>query len=263
MSFSSEIKQEIGTINNLSKKEQIKYELIGYLISSNSEINKNKIKYATESDYNINRFSKILLNLQVEHDIEMSGKLFVITSDFPKIEEIQIKKDIIEIRNNNELFSEKEENKKAIIRGMFLGSGSINNPKNKYHFEISFSSENNLKFAIELINTFNIKIKKLITKDKFSIYIKEGEEISKMLAVIGANKGVMKFEDIRIEREMRGKINRLVNCETANINKTINASIEQIEAIEKLKKEKKFNKLNDNLKEIAELRIVFPDLSLI
>ena len=263
MSFSSEIKQEIGTINNLSKKEQIKYELIGYLISSNSEINKNKIKYATESDYNINRFSKILLNLQVEHDIEMSGKLFVITSDFPKIEEIQIKKDIIEIRNNNELFSEKEENKKAIIRGMFLGSGSINNPKNKYHFEISFSSENNLKFAIELINTFNIKTKKLITKDKFSIYIKEGEEISKMLAVIGANKGVMKFEDIRIEREMRGKINRLVNCETANLNKTINASIEQIEAIEKLKKEKKFNKLNDNLKEIAELRIEFPDLSLI
>ncbi len=263
MSFSSEIKQEIGTINNLSKKEQIKYELIGYLISSNSEINKNKIKYATESDYNINRFSKILLNLQVEHDIEMSGKLFVITSDFPKIEEIQIKKDIIEIRNNNELFSEKEENKKAIIRGMFLGSGSINNPKNKYHFEISFSSENNLKFAIELINTFNIKIKKLITKDKFSIYIKEGEEISKMLAVIGANKGVMKFEDIRIEREMRGKINRLVNCETANLNKTINASVEQIEAIEKLKKEKKFNKLNDNLKEIAELRIEFPDLSLI
>ena len=84
-----------------------------------------------------------------------------------------------------------------------------------------------------------------------------------MLAVIGANKGVMKFEDIRIEREMRGKINRLVNCETANLNKTINASIEQIEAIEKLKKEKKFNKLNDNLKEIAELRIEFPDLSLI
>ena len=72
----------------------------------------------------------------------------------------------------------------------------------------------------------------------------------------------MKFEDIRVEKEMRGKINRLVNCETANLTKTINASVEQIEAIEKLKREKRFSKLNDNLKEIAELRVKNPDLSL-
>ena len=254
MSFSSDVKKEIGTINNLAKKEQLKHELIGYLISSNCEISKNKIKYATESDYNINRFSKVLANLEIEHDIEMNGKLFVIIADIPKIDEIEVKKENIEIRDNEKLFAEKEENRKAIIRGMFLGSGSINNPKNKYHFEISFSSQSNLKFAINLIEEFQIKLKKLI--------IKEGEEISKILALIGANKAVMKFEDIRIEHEIRGKINRLVNCETANLNKTLNASVEQIEAIEKLKKEKKFNKLNDNLKQIAELRIKYPDLPL-
>ena len=166
------------------------------------------------------------------------------------------------IKNAKKIYNESEENKRSIIRGMFLGSGSINNPQNKYHFEMSFSNKENLNFASNLINTFEIKHKKLITKDKFCIYIKEGEEISKILALIGANRAVMKFEDIRVEKEMRGKINRLVNCETANLTKTINASVEQIEAIEKLKREKRFSKLNDNLKEIAELRVKNPDLSL-
>ena len=96
-----------------------------------------------------------------------------------------------------------------------------------------------------------------------SVVVKEGEEISKILALIGANKAVMKFEEIRIQREMRGKVNRLVNCKTANLNKTINASVEQIAAINKLKENGKFNKLNENLKEIAELRIENPDMSLI
>ena len=76
-------------------------------------------------------------------------------------------------------------------------------------------------------------------------------------------KAVLKFEDIRIQREMRGKVNRLVNCETANLNKTINASVEQIAAINKLKKTGKFNKLNDNLKEIAILRLENPDMALV
>ena len=267
MSFSSEVKKEIGTINNLAKKEQIKYELIGYLLSSNCEMQKvgrkTKLKFKTESDYNINRYSKILTNLDIKHDIEMSGNFFVIISDVPEIEEIIEKESFIEVSNSKEIIEKSDEIKKCIIRGMFLGSGSINNPENKYHFEISFSSEKNLELATALIAHFQIKNKKLKTKDKLAIYIKEGEEISKMLALMGANKAVMKFEDIRIEREMRGKINRLVNCETANLNKTLNAAVEQIEAIERLKKKRKFGKLNKNLKEMAKLRLEFPDLSLI
>lgn len=266
MSFSSEIKQEIGTLNNLAKKDQIKFELLGYLVTSNCDVVKRarteKLKFATESDYNINRYSKLLSNLKVEHDIQMSGNLFVIFSNAPELEELQFNEQGVIIKNAKKIYNESEENKRSIIRGMFLGSGSINNPQNKYHFEMSFSNKENLNFASNLINTFEIKHKKLITKDKFCIYIKEGEEISKILALIGANRAVMKFEDIRVEKEMRGKINRLVNCETANLTKTINASVEQIEAIEKLKREKRFSKLNDNLKEIAELRVKNPDLSL-
>ena len=120
-----------------------------------------------------------------------------------------------------------------------------------------------MKIVEEILKILGVNVKEIELKNKYSIYIKEGEESSKILAVIGANKAVLKFEDIRVKREMRGKLNRLVNCETANLNKTINASIEQIAAIKKLKKEGKFNKLNDNLKEIANLRIENPDMSLI
>ena len=158
---------------------------------------------------------------------------------------------------------DKEECLRAIIRGLFLGSGSINNPENKYHLEIVLNQEDNLDYAKEILKKLGISSKKMITKNKYSIYIKEGEEISKFLALIGANKAVMQFEDIRIQKEMRGKVNRLVNCETANLNKTINASIEQIAAIKKLKQTGKFNKLNDNLKEIANLRLENPDMSLV
>lgn len=129
--------------------------------------------------------------------------------------------------------------------------------------EITFLNEENLETIEQILNTLNVKVKKMRTKNKYSIYIKEGEEISKFLALVGANKAVMQFEDIRIQREMRGKVNRLVNCEAANLNKTINASVEQIAAIKKLQNSGKFNKLDDNLKEIAILRLENPNMSLI
>ena len=105
---------------------------------------------------------------------------------------------------------------------------------------------------------------KVIEKNKeYTIYLKDGEEISKTLALLGANKSVLKFEEIRVKREMNNKVNRLVNCETANMNKTMNASIEQIEIIRKLKQNGKFEKLEEPLKEIAELRLQNPSASLI
>ena len=93
--------------------------------------------------------------------------------------------------------------------------------------------------------------------------LKDGEEISKTLALLGANKSVLKFEEIRVKREMNNKVNRLVNCETANMNKTMNASIEQIEIIRRLKQNGEFEKLEEPLKEIAELRLQNPSASLI
>ncbi len=286
MSFSSDIKQELNKTSNLANKELVKYELIGYLISGNIDvIGKNKIKFSTESDYNINRFSKLLSNLNIYHQIEIIGKNFVITTkieninkiqDIAKIESKTKAKDINEIEDVDKIIEIKEsvvylknivdenqENLKSIIRGVFLGAGSINNPERKYHLEILVSNVENMKKIVKILNMFEIKVKTLENQNKYSIYIKESEEISKFLALIGASKAVLRFEDIRIQKEMRGKVNRLVNCETANLNKTINASIEQISAIEKIQKAGKFNKLDENLKEIAILRLENPDMSLI
>ena len=261
MSFSSDIKQELNKTSSLVNKELVKYELIGYLISGNIDvIGNNKIKFSTESDYNINRFSKLLSNLNINHQIDIVGKNFVITAKIEILDKIEIKQNTIYLKD---VTGENQENLKSIIRGVFLGAGSINNPERKYHLEIVLSNIEIMEEIVEILNIFEIKVKTLESKNKYSIYIKESEEISKFLALIGASKAVLKFEDIRIQKEMRGKVNRLVNCETANLNKTINASIEQIEAIEKIQKAGKFNKLDDNLKEIAILRLENPDMSLI
>ena len=262
MSFSTDVKQELSKVNNLADKKQVKYELLGYLTTYNTHIiNSKTIRYATESDYNINRFSKLLDNLSLEHKIEIEGNLFVITFNFQKISEIKIEEKSIIISINLFLEDIKEEYIKSFIRGTFLGSGSITNPEVAYHLEINFNSKRNSDLLEKLLKKSNIEVKRFSQKSKHSIYIKEGEEISKILALMGASKAVLKFEDIRIKKEMRGKVNRLVNCETANLTKIINASVEQINAIKKLKENGKFSKLNDNLKEIANLRLEYPDIS--
>ena len=122
------------------------------------------------------------------------------------------------------------------------------------------------KLNNELDEIKDIENDKYLIEEKnkeYTIYLKDGEEISKTLALLGANKSVLKFEEIRVKREMNNKVNRLVNCETANMNKTMNASIEQIEIIRKLKQNGKFEKLEEPLKEIAELRLQNPSASLI
>ena len=260
MSFSQDVKQELSKINNLANKNQLKYELIGYLISINSSvIRKDIIRYATENEYNINRLSKLLNNLNVNYNIEMEGNLFVIKLNLKEKNIVSIKEKNINVLEDVDL---KEDEKKSLIKGAFLGAGSINNPENKYHLEIVFSNQKNQEYILKLLKEFGFSFKTLKRKDKNFIYIKEGEEISRFLALLGANKAILKFEDIRVKREMRGKVNRLVNCKSANLNKTINASVEQIEAIKKLQKDNKFNVLDDNLKEIAMLRLANPDMPL-
>lgn len=266
MSFSSNIKEELSKISNLSNKECVKAEFIGYLITNNVSIIRNKIKYSTENQYNINRFNKILTNLNIDYNIELQGKVYAITFKKQEISlleyienNVQIIKDDINVFIGNQI----ELMYKAIVRGAFLGGGSLNNPHNKYHLEILFSTYNNATFILEILKEFNVQAKLLEREKSYSIYIKEAEEISKFLALIGANKAVLEFEEIRVIRETRNNINRLVNCETANLNKTINAAVEQINAINYIKEKGKFDSLSDNLKEIANLRIKNPDANLI
>ena len=124
-----------------------------------------------------------------------------------------------------------------------------------------FNSKEKAEQLKEIIQNFGINIKFTKKNSNYMLYLKDGEEISSFLALIGANKSVIKFEEIRVMKETRNNINRLVNCETANLNKIIDASVRQINAIEKLKKEKKFENLPENLKELAELRTKNPEAS--
>lgn len=246
MSFSSEVKQELSSINTYSKANLIEAELIGYLMSANVKDENEKIEFITENEFNIERIYKILFKLKIEYEPETRRKTFVAKINKPNL------------KNVEEL--EKEEEKKALIRGIFLGSGSINDPTKKYHLEILLKNKDIAQYIQNILKSFNIKAK--ILEMNNTIYIKEGEEISKFLAFIGAQKAVLKYEEIRVMREIRNNVNRQVNCETANLNKTISASVMQIEAINYLKKIKKYEELPSNLLEIAELRLEYPEMSL-
>lgn len=264
MSFSKDIKEELSKLNTLSNKENVKFELIGYLISNNTSTIKEKIRYSTENEYNINRFNKILNTLKIDYKIEFQGKVYSIIFKKVNLNEMEYKENKIQINIGNEIDIKKDELMlKSLARGCFLGGGSLNNPNTKYHLEILFSTLKNAKTVLEVLKKFGIEAKLFERKNSTSIYIKEAEEISKMLAFIGANKSVLNFEEIRVMRDTRNNINRLVNCETANLNKTINAAIEQIEQIEYLQKIGEFDNLPDNLKEIAILRKENPDVSLV
>ena len=149
------------------------------------------------------------------------------------------------------------------IREAFIKSGSMNDPNKKYHLQIMFKSKKKAEEMQILLNNFNIHAKVIKKEKEYMLYLKDGEEISEFLALIGANSSVIKFEEVRVIKETRNDINRLVNCETANLNKTINAAVKQIEDIKLIKKKHKFSSLPENLQEIAELRIANPDVSLV
>ncbi len=273
MSFSSELKESLSKIPNLKNKELVKFELIGYLISNNTTCDKKNIYYSTINEYNINRFSKLLSNMEISNfKIDIKGKNYIITlQKISQLQEVEYKEKDIEIsldfekqiQNLNNMKEQEEMAIKALTRGIFLGSGSVNNPENKYHLEIILSNKRNAQIIKNLLSKMQIHLKELERKNGYSLYIKEGEEISKFLAFIGANSSVIKFEEIRVIREIKNNVNRKVNCETANLNKTINAAVRQIEAIKKLKETGKFKNLSDNLKEMANLRLENPDSSLV
>ncbi len=152
--------------------------------------------------------------------------------------------------------------KKAYLRGAFLGGGSVSDPEKSYHLEFIARSENYGKSLCKLIREFDLHAKLIERKNNYVVYLKEGEHIVNLLSLIGAHTALLNLENIRIYKDMRNNINRLVNCETANLSKTINASIRHIENIEYIRDNIGFSNLPPSLKEIALLRLSHPDASL-
>lgn len=151
---------------------------------------------------------------------------------------------------------------RAYIRGGFLAVGSITSPEKAYHLELSFTDKNIALEYMEFMKEFDLKPKHLSRKGYEIVYLKEGQDIVDFLNVIGAHQGLMEMENIRILKDMRNQVNRIVNCETANLGKIVNASLKQVDFIKHLDNTTGIENLPAGLKEIARLRLEFPEASL-
>lgn len=156
-----------------------------------------------------------------------------------------------------------EQKARSYLRGAFLAAGSVNHPEsNSYHLEIYSATKDHNLGICQLMNMFGLNAKTVNRRNGYISYIKEAEKISDFLAAIGASSALLEFEDVRIVRDLRNSVNRLVNCENANMNKTIDASQRQIEAIKKIDRIQGLASLPEKLQEVAHFRLENPDMSL-
>lgn len=152
--------------------------------------------------------------------------------------------------------------RRAFIRGAFLACGSMSNPGKAYHFEIVCHAKKQALQLQNAVRSFDIDARIVERKKNQVVYVKEGAHIVDLLNVMEAHEALMNLENVRIVKEMRNSVNRRVNCETANISKTVNAAVRQMEDILWIQKEKGLESLPDHLREIAKLRLEYPDAPL-
>jgi len=167
-----------------------------------------------------------------------------------------------EVKNELKLLSKDDDEKKDFLRRVFLLNGSIIDPQKEYHLEIFSDSKELAEVIRDILVEFNISAKIIEKKYNYATYVKEAESIALFLNIIGAHKALLNFENIKVTHEMNNQINRVVNCETANLSKIVNAAVRQIDAINKIKDTIGLGNLPDGLREIAELRIKNPDMGL-
>ena len=176
------------------------------------------------------------------------------------------------IDSNGEIFEEfsTEKNpvvqrsccKRAFLRGAFLASGSISNPEKSYHIEMVCAVRKKAEQIRTLIRSFGLDAKVILRKNSYVVYLKEGSQIVDLLNVMEARVALMDMENVRILKEMRNAVNRKVNCETANIHKTVSAAVKQAEDIQYIENNMGMSELPEGLQEIAELRLAYPNATL-
>ncbi len=153
--------------------------------------------------------------------------------------------------------------RKAFLRGAFLAGGSISDPEKTYHLELTSRTPEQAQELSRILGTFKLKARIIKRKGSYVTYLKEGENIVDFLNIIGAHTALMELENVRILKGMRNTVNRIVNCETANLEKTVNASMRQVENIRYIAEKIGFDKLPDNLRDIAEIRLEYNDNNLV
>ena len=152
--------------------------------------------------------------------------------------------------------------KRAILRGAFLGGGSISRPSSDYHLEMVTGNEDFARSIIKVMHTFSMKAKLTDRKNDYIVYLKDGESITNFLRVIGAHNSMMELENVRVLKEMRNNVNRRVNCETANLGKVVKAAVRQVNCIKFIDEHMGLSELPQALQDTARLRLEYPDASL-
>lgn len=281
MSFSSKVKGEIGRYVDMSESEALAQisaimkvsgtisfsgKGLAFKITTENPASARSIFTILKESFNIH--SKLMV--KKSNSLKKNNIYMVVIDEEMGVRDLLKKTGIlkeidgimsIDYRIEDSMVSTEEE-KRAYIRGAFLGGGSISNPEKTYHLEFVTHSEEYAHDLSKLINTFGLKSKVIQRKNSFIIYIKEGEQIVDLLNIIGAHSCLLELENIRIMKEMRNNVNRLVNCETANLSKTVNAAVRQVESIKLIQSQIGLKRLPKNLREIAELRLNYPDESL-
>jgi len=150
----------------------------------------------------------------------------------------------------------------AFLRGLFLGCATVSNPKKNYHLEFNLSSKEFAAYILNILKNQKIFAKIVSRKSNYVLYLKSGEDMASLLTIIGAHGSVLELENIRILKEMRNNVNRAVNCETANINKTVSAALRQQKMIRLIDKEIGIENLSEPLAQVAMLRLNNPEATL-
>ena len=163
---------------------------------------------------------------------------------------------------SDSLIIQRECCKRAFIRGAFLASVSVSDPVKTYHFEIVCLSEAKAKQLQMIMETFNINARVIKRRKYFVVYVKDSSQVVDLLNIMGAYNALMDMENVRIVKDLRNNVNRKVNCETANINKTVSAAVKQIEDIRFIQMSSAFDELPESLQEMAELRVRYPEATL-
>ena len=271
MSFTSTVRNEI------SKIETLKGENIAELsaIVHNSEISLNSIKIYTENASAARKIYSLFKDLYsiyakitVRKGYNYNNNLIYIIEVNNNVQKILSS---LGIYYNNSINNIPEEyivddidHLRAYFRGLFLITGSINDPKkSRYHLEFLFNNENYASYIIEKLSTFFLNAKQIKRDSKYMVYIKEAEKIGDFLRIISASNAVLYYEDIRIYRDHKNMTNRLNNMEQANVDKMLDAASKQVKDIEIIKSIGGLLLLDDKAKMVAEYRLKYPDVSLL
>lgn len=268
MSFSVEVKSEL--LKQYSKSRHCQLAELAAIISMEGHIDENGQLYIYSDNMAVlEKYTMLLKHLfHVDVTQALSKEQTYQILEAVKLQECASIAAVLESEYSlqgkrvNGLIVQNTCCKRAFLRGAFLAAGSVSDPWKSYHWEIVCHSKEQAKQLQELMEPFELEAKMVVRNHRYVVYLKEGSQIVDSLNVMEAYVSLMKLENIRIEKEMRNSINRQVNCETANINKTVTAAVRQIQDIELIRDHGGLEQLSESLYEMAILRLEHPDTPL-